>query len=288
MSGTSTLVPAIPPAGDDVPAIPSLSPSRALDFTTCPRLYRYRAIDRLVEPPSPTALRGTLVHAVLEQLFDVPAEQRTLSTAVALLEPTWQRLRQEDPQAATLFDDERLLADGSGEAVWLGSAAELLERYFALEDPRRYEPASRELLLEVPVSQRLLLRGILDRLDEAPDGRLRVVDYKTGSAPPPGREHRALFQLKFYALMLWRARGVIPSVLRLVYLGDSVIVEHVPTENELLAVERLLLALSETVERAQLNTEYPAVPGSRCSWCAFASRCPEGTAYLESRAVPSG
>ena len=40
---------------------------------TCPLLYRFRVIDRLPEAPSPAAARGTLVHAVLERLFDEPA-----------------------------------------------------------------------------------------------------------------------------------------------------------------------------------------------------------------------
>jgi putative RecB family exonuclease len=64
------------PAAEDAPrARParSLSPSRAGDFLTCPLLYRFRVIDRLPEPPSPAAARGTLVHAVLEHLFDQPA-----------------------------------------------------------------------------------------------------------------------------------------------------------------------------------------------------------------------
>ena len=44
----------------------------------------------LAEPPSPEALRGTLVHAVLERLFDAPALERTEATAQALLDPLWQ------------------------------------------------------------------------------------------------------------------------------------------------------------------------------------------------------
>ena len=59
------------------------------------------------------------------------------------------------------------------------------------------------------------MRGFIDRLDIAPDGAIRVVDYKTGGAPREAFEARALFQLKFYALVLWRTRGVVPSVLRL-------------------------------------------------------------------------
>ena len=51
----------------------SLSPSRASDFMQCPLLYRFRVIDKLPEKPSEAATRGTLVHAVLERLFDAPA-----------------------------------------------------------------------------------------------------------------------------------------------------------------------------------------------------------------------
>src|SRR5689334_15965073 len=63
------------------PARPSLSPSRAADFKTCPLLFRFRTIDRLPEQPSPDQARGTLIHAVLEKLFDLPAVERTPEVA---------------------------------------------------------------------------------------------------------------------------------------------------------------------------------------------------------------
>src|SRR5450432_2523136 len=75
----------------------SLSPSRASDFLTCPLLYRFRVIDRLPEPPSPAAARGTLVHAVLERLFDHPAGDRTPAVARSLMPPQWERLTTEEP-----------------------------------------------------------------------------------------------------------------------------------------------------------------------------------------------
>src|SRR5690606_31306559 len=67
------------PAG--LEALPSLSPSRAADFKTCPLLFRLRTIDRIPEPPHPDRARGTLVHAVLERLFDLPAAHRTPAAA---------------------------------------------------------------------------------------------------------------------------------------------------------------------------------------------------------------
>ncbi len=44
---------------------------------TCPLLYRFRVIDRLPERPSMDAVRGSVVHKVLEELFDLPAVERT-------------------------------------------------------------------------------------------------------------------------------------------------------------------------------------------------------------------
>src|SRR5436305_11697567 len=207
---------------------PSLSPSRAADFKTCPLLYRFRSIDRLPEQPSPDQARGTLVHAVLERLFDLPPTERTREQAAALIEPQWERLLEEQEELAGLF------ADGSTPDEFLAATRGLLDGYFAVEDPRRLEPAERECLVTTEVDEgRLVLRGYVDRLDVSPAGDLRVVDYKTGGAPREAFEARALFQLKFYALVLWRTRGVVPRVLRLLYLKDAEVCDYTPDVEEL-------------------------------------------------------
>jgi putative RecB family exonuclease len=257
-----------------------LSPSRAGDYRTCPRLYRFRVVEGLPEQPDESAARGTLVHAVLERLFDVAATERSLQRALDLVGPAWADMCAVDPELQQL---------GSPDG-WLCSTDQALRGYFALEDPTRYQPVGRELRLEAEIDGRLAIRGIIDRLDEAPDGRLRVVDYKTGRCPPPGRETAAMFQLKFYALLVWVVFGKVPSVLRLMYLGDGVILEHVPDERELIALRRLLLALREAVDRAHDDDDWPASPGGRCRWCSFVARCPSGSAYLRRQDlhIPSG
>src|SRR5687768_4756572 len=95
-------VPVDMPDEAPTPRRPSLSPSRAADFKTCPLLYRFRTIDRLPERKSLAAVRGTLVHSVLERLYDLPAAQRTVDAAQDLLEPAWAELRDE-PGVADLF-----------------------------------------------------------------------------------------------------------------------------------------------------------------------------------------
>ena len=62
------------------------------------------------------------------------------------------------------------------------------------------------------------VRGFIDRVDVAPTGEVRVVDYKTGKKPLPRYSGQAKFQMRFYALVWWRTQGVIPHQLRLMYL----------------------------------------------------------------------
>ena len=143
--------------------LPGLSPSRASDYQQCPLLFRLRVIDRLPEPPSPAALRGTLVHAVLERLFDRPAGQRTPDAAADLLAPVWAELVAADPRATEVLDE-------TGEDGWFAAARPLLETYFTLEDPNRLEPAERELAVRVVTDDGWEMRGIVDRLDVAPNG----------------------------------------------------------------------------------------------------------------------
>src|SRR5665647_2390263 len=192
---TETAVPEVPSPEDVVAACdptdaapvrtPGLSPSRANDYLQCPLLFRFRVVDRLPEPPSAAAVRGTLVHSVLERLFDAPAGSRTLEAARALLDPCWEQMLAERPECAEV-----------------------------LEDPNRLEPADRELVVSVELDDGLQLRGIVDRVDVAPDGAIRVVDYKTGRSPKPGFESGALFQMRFYALVLSRLRGRVPAMLQ--------------------------------------------------------------------------
>ena len=255
---------------DGVDVVGALSPSRAGDFLTCPLLYRFRTVDRLPERSSPEAVRGTVVHKVLEELFDLPAADRTPDRAAGMLEPAWEALLAEDPEVAELFG-----AEGPELGAWLVSCRESLERYFTLEDPRRLEPAERELYVETLLDSRLLLRGFVHRIDVAPTGEVRVVDYKTGRAPGPMFEAKALFQMKFYALVLWRLRGTVPTVLQLIYLGNGEVLRYAPDERDLLAVERKVQAIGRAIARAAETGDWRPRRSALCGWCSHQALCPE-------------
>ncbi|MFD4355266.1 RecB family exonuclease, partial [Nocardia sp. NPDC058518] len=119
------------------------------------------------------------------------------------------------------------------------------------------------------------LRGFVDRIDVAPNGLLRVVDYKTGRSPGPMHEARALFQLKFYALMILRTRDIVPAQLRLIYLADKNILTYTPEREELDRFQRILTALWQAIIDAGKTGDFPATRNSMCKFCDFKPLCPE-------------
>ncbi|GHA63956.1 hypothetical protein GCM10010372_74770 [Streptomyces tauricus] len=253
----------------------SLSPSRAGDFMQCPLLYRFRVIDKLPEKPSEAATRGTLVHAVLERLFDSPATERTAPRAKSLIPGQWDRLREAKPELAELFADSDEQTAGEKLTRWLGEAERLVERWFTLEDPTRLEPAERELFVEAQLDSGLKLRGIIDRVDVAPSGEVRIVDYKTGKAPRPEYAEGALFQMKFYALVVWRLKQVVPRRLQLVYLGSGDVLTYDPVPADLERVERKLHSLWEAIRLATETGDWRPRPTKLCGWCDHRAVCPE-------------
>lgn len=249
---------------------PALSPSRAADFKQCPLLYRFRAIDRLPEAPSPAQLRGSLVHAALQQLYGLPAEQRGADTAMSLVEPAWDQIIAATPEIAADMDPAQ-------RTQLLAEAQALLSGYYRLEDPTRFNPECCEQRVEVELADGTLLRGFIDRIDIAATGELRVVDYKTGKAPPAARalaEFKAMFQMKFYAVALLRSRGVQPTRLRLIYLADGQMLDYTPDRDELLRFEKTLMAIWRAIQSAGQTGDFRPAQSRLCDWCPHQQHCP--------------
>lgn len=249
---------------------PALSPSRATDFKQCPLLYRFRAIDRLPEATSAAQLRGSVVHAALEQLYGLPAGLRSPDTARSLVQRAWDQMVAAEPELAGELDPgqpTQLLED----------ARALVSGYYRLEDPTRFDPQCCEQRVEVELADGTLLRGYIDRINVAATGELRVVDYKTGKAPPAARalaEFKAMFQMKFYAVALFRSRGVPPTRLRLIYLADGQLLDYSPDRDELLRFEKTLMAIWRAIQSAGETGDFRPNPSRLCDWCPHQQRCP--------------
>lgn len=246
----------------------TLSPSRANDFLLCPLKYRFRTVDRLPEPPSPAAFKGTLVHAVLEELFDRAPGERTLDTAIALLPGCYRVLAEKDPECAQLYPDQSAV-----EALF-AQCTVLLRAYFGLERPDRLEPAEREKFVSVMLDTGLELRGYIDRVDVAPGGEVRLVDYKTGRQPRPQYAREAEFQMRFYALLRHRLDGVLVHTLQLMYLGSRSIKSMRPTGGDIERTEAEVLGIWDDITTCAETGNWPARQSKLCGWCHFKPLCP--------------
>ncbi|WP_430866871.1 RecB family exonuclease [Demequina aurantiaca] len=251
------------------PRKPALSPSRAGDFRQCPLMFRLRLIDKIPEPPSPAATLGTLVHSVLEDLYDLPAAQRTLDSAAAMVEPQWHAMVAKQPDLADLH------ADDAAVQAWLADGVGRLGTYFQMENPQRLEPQAREEFVEFQLEDGPLLRGIIDRVDVAPDGSIRLIDYKTGKKPLPQYSAKVQFQMRFYALLVERLRGTRPALLQLLFLRDGGTIELRPDAGDLEKVEFEIRELWNDIRAAAESGNFRPRKSKLCGWCNFQDQCPE-------------
>ncbi|SDL71762.1 putative RecB family exonuclease [Corynebacterium mycetoides] len=243
----------------------ALSPSRASDYKQCPLLYRLRAIDRLPEPKTEARVKGTLVHAVLEEMHGWERGERTYPAAVKRIVPCWERLVEEDPSVEEpIADRQQLFID----------ARALIRGYFHMENPLGFDSAKQEMRVDGVLPNGVPVRGFIDRVDVAPTGEVRVVDYKTGKKPLPRYSGDAQFQMRFYALVYWRFFGTIPAQLRLMYLKviDSMILT--PSREELEYFERDLGELWAKIEADGRSGQFRPQTSKLCGWCPFQSLCP--------------
>jgi putative RecB family exonuclease len=232
-------------------------------------MFRLRVVDRLPEEPSSAAVLGTVVHAVLEHLYDLPAPERTLGAAESLLEPQWQALRDKHPEYATLH------SDAQAEQDWLADGAARVATYFSMENPQRLEPAGREEFLEFQLEDGPLLRGVIDRVDVAADGSIRIVDYKTGKKPHARYGQQAKFQMRFYALLVERLRGRRPALLQLLYLRDGGTMVLHPTDDDLAMIDMEIRELWDDISAAARSGDFRPRRSALCGWCSFQAHCPE-------------
>jgi RecB family exonuclease len=259
-------------------------------YLDCPFKYFAAHVLRLAEERDDESgmtpqERGHFLHAVFEGFFREwqrtgrgTITTRTVADAVRVFEEIAER------HLATLPEADRALE----RTHLLGSAAApgLAERAFAFEIEQGGEVLDRlleheltgEFLFTTPAGRRAVrLRAKADRIDLMSDGTLRIVDYKLGKAPKPGRA----LQLSVYGVCaeqalagthnrtwsLGRAGYVaFKEKNAFVALGASSSLEEAVNAGQ----ERLLGAI-DAIERG----EFPPRPDEPflCTRCGYATVC---------------
>lgn len=245
----------------------TLTPSKVSAFRDCALQFRYSVIDRLPEPPSREAAKGTLVHRALELLlWEEPQGARTRRAALAKLERARAEMLESD-------EFEGLALSAAEEDAFVDEAAALVERYFELEDPNNVRMVGVELMLEATLGD-LRLRGIIDRLEIDEDGELVVTDYKTGRAPAETFERSRLGGVHFYAYLCEQVLGRRPARVQLLYLAEPLAIVAEPSDQSIRGLTQRTLAVWVAVKRACEREDFRPKPSKLCDWCNFRAFCP--------------
>lgn len=244
----------------------SLSPSRVESFLSCPMAFRFASIEQLPEPPAEHSTKGSLVHRALELLFTEPSHGRDLAAARVAFDRAVVEFRA-DPEFTGLRLDE------TKEAAFLADAWVLVERYFEMEDPRTVRDIGIELRLSATVGD-LELRGIIDRLELDDEGRLVVVDYKTGRVPGPKYEQDRMNGVHFYSFLCQEVLGERPVEVRLMYLRGGRTITATPTAQSVRFLTTRTTAVWKAIAAACTSGDFQPKQGPLCNLCAFRDWCP--------------
>ena len=247
--------------------IKNLSPSRASQFKTCPKQFKFANVDKLKEPTNEVQAKGTTVHQALEDLFDLPKEDRNIEKLHNLFREAWTKVRSTD-------EHHDLFSTVEEEREWGVDGLKLLNNYMTIEDPTSFEPLERERWVRGSIED-LNLRGILDRMDRNQKGELIIVDYKSGKAPIAKYKEPRFFALKLYALLIKEELGEIPTELKLIYLKNSTIHTLKIKEEDLIEAKKEILEIWKNIKEAFENDDFPAIKNTLCDWCYYKPICPE-------------
>ncbi|CAM8646451.1 COG2887 RecB family exonuclease [Acidimicrobiia bacterium] len=245
----------------------SLSPSKVSSFTDCALAFRFASIDRIPQAPTAAMVKGTLVHSALERLFALDPAERNLSNAQVCLAEARVAI-ETDPEWIELALDDQL------EPKFMAEASSLVDKYFQLEDPSTITPVGLEMQLEFDLDG-IFLRGIIDRLEENAAGELIITDYKTGRAPAPAFQKARLGGVHFYSLLCERVLGRRPARVQLLFLGQPVVIDTVPTDQSTRQLENKLRAVWSAIETGCEREDFRPKPSKLCSWCDYQKWCPE-------------
>jgi putative RecB family exonuclease len=280
-----------------------LSPSRAQDFTQCPRKFFFKTILKLSEPPTIHTARGTIAHTALEKLFDLPRGSRTMEAAVAEVAPAWQELLAPDTSGMDEVAAQRAASNAAeyqaqvdagtiDPAELVASAEQMVRNYFSMEDPEAFDPEGRELWLAAEAAG-VPVHGIIDRLDKVPDGnggfRWYISDYKTAGKVPPERWlDDKFFAMRVYAVLAKEQLGIDVTGLRLIFLvgaHPSAIKYRPVTPQTIRSTTNQLKALWKAIGDAARRDVWPTRTGPLCNWCPFMDICPAWASELDGVAV---
>ncbi len=264
------------PAGEPV----VVSASTLTSVEQCPAKWFLEREGGGERPATQAQGFGNVVHALADRVGrgEVTLEGRTpdevVDALLAHVDAVWGQIPFRTPWSAV---SERAEVRAALHRFLLRHRAPDAREVIGTEQPLRAEVA-------LPDGQTVLLHGYADRIELDREGRVVVVDLKTAKYTPTRDEIKEHPQLGLYQLAvengaveghdtpggaeLWQLRQELSSGMRV-----QVQAPQLPDDDGVRPIERQLM---NAVDRLRTE-EFPARPGTHCTYCAFARFCPTQT-----------
>lgn len=226
-------------------------------FNRCPLKYRLSYIDRIKTPKKPELYFGNLIHKIVQFALKkdpiLPKEQELL----ALLQNEWQR---------DIFSSK----DEARQYFEFGK--EMLKKFYASFQPGLRNIVAVEKRFQIPLSDKHILSGVIDRVDKLPFGAFEVIDYKTSKALPTQIEVDKDKQLAVYNLAVQNLWPEIKDVrLTLYFLKFSSQITTKRREDEVESIKEEIIHTADKIESA---SDFPPRVNNLCDWCDYQHLCP--------------
>lgn len=241
---------------------PTLSPSRITTFLACPLKYYWTYLDargRYYLRAKSHYSFGSTLHKVLQRFHDAgDTGVTTVSEALAAVEESW-------------IDAGYSSAQEMQEA--LGEGKELVETYVTenLKAPSPGRPILIEKRLQMDMGAFNLL-GIVDRVDEYPDGSLEIIDYKSGRQSVSPEDIQYDLAMSCYQLLVRHHYPDRPVKATIIALRSNSRASFALADADALQFEADLRVLGQQILATEFDSVAPSVK-ELCRRCDFLSLC---------------
>ena len=248
---------------------PHLSPSSIAVFQQCPLRFKFSKIDGFREPDTEATIMGNFVHEILEMLFRMAPEDRTIDYAKSVASGLWNEGNWKNKVIDVIGKDENQLREFRWKSWWC------LENYFKIEDPQNIEPDGIEHEVNGLIDG-VKIKGFIDRWS-CVDNEITVSDYKTGKTPAPKYRKDKFIQLLIYAILLEQETGIPSKKIELLYLKEGKVLSSEVKEEDISHVKSTIVNVhSEMMKRCEVG-KFEYKTSTLCGWCSFKKMCPAWT-----------
>jgi DNA helicase-2/ATP-dependent DNA helicase PcrA len=256
-----------------------ISYSQLQTYLMCPLHYKLRYIMNVPTPPSPALSYGVSVHSSLRDFFlERRADQRILPERMKdILKKNWISLgytgREHEEKTysqaeAMLVEFAHKTASEKPETL----AVELPFNFWLMPSKLKGDDASSKHSM---LNTALKVGGRIDRIDRLSDGRIEIIDYKTGPNVPTEKKVKEDFQLSFYGLAATEVKDQILSrqpeelVLSLYYLEAGKKLSTTRTKDELQMAKEKIFGLLDEIS----YSDFHCSGGMWCKNCEYKMVC---------------